>query len=174
MNLDEHKDYFLDEDEHEATPASGTVIDFTPGRTAIPAKEPERQEKPRSRHRGRKFFAWFIVIVIIVLAGLFYVRYLNPYAVEARTTGYVTDLEKRGIIFKTFEGTMATESALGDSSKVYARNFTFTVPDTLLARRLQDISTGSSRKVTLVYERYYGMLPWRGGSTNVVTAVIEN
>lgn len=174
MNLDEHKDYFLDEDKQEEAPGGGTVIDFTPGKHAIPVKEPERHEKTRSKHRGRKFLAWFIVIVVIVLATLFYVRYLNPYAVEARTTGYVTDLEKRGIIFKTFEGTMATESALGDSSKVYARNFTFTVPDTLLARRLQDISTGSSRKVTLVYERYYGMLPWRGGSTNVVTAVIEN
>ncbi len=174
MNLDEHKDFFLDEDEHDEAPGKGTVIDFTPGRPATPEKEPQRQEKVRPRHRGRKFFAWFIVIVVLVLAGLFYVRYLNPYAVEARTTGYVTDLEKRGIVFKTFEGTMATESALGDSSKVYARTFTFTVPDTALARRLQDISTGPSRKVTLVYERYYGMLPWRGGSTNVVTDVIGN
>ncbi|MDE6652504.1 MAG: hypothetical protein K2K08_08910 [Paramuribaculum sp.] len=171
MNLDEHNDYFLDEEENTAQSTATGVIDFTPGKPAMP--QPEKHA-PKKKHRARKFFAWLITIAVLVIAGIFYVRYFNPYAVEARTTGYITEFEKRGIVFKTFEGTMATESALGDSAKVYDRNFTFTVPDDGLARKIQNLAVGSPRRVTLVYEKYYGMLPWRGGSTNVVTGIIEN
>ncbi|MDE5744713.1 MAG: hypothetical protein K2H84_03510 [Paramuribaculum sp.] len=171
MNLDDHKDYFLEEDEPAAEVTQGDVIDFTPGKPAVPQTG---ESAPKKKRKGRRFLAWLITIAVLVLAGIFYVRYFNPYAVEARTTGYITEFEKRGILFKTFEGTMATESALADSSKIYDRNFTFTVPDEVLARKIQNLSTGTPRRLTLVYEKYYGMLPWRGGSTNVVTAVLED
>lgn len=171
MNLDEHNDFFLEEEENKEPNSDNGVIDFTSQQS--PAAAPVKPE-PVKKHRARKFFAWVIFISILVIAGIFYVRYFNPYAVEARTIGYVTEFEKRGIIFKTFEGTMATESALGDTARVYDRKFTFTVPDTGLARKIQNLTAGSPRKVTLVYEKYYGMLPWRGGATNVVTDIIEN
>lgn len=174
MNLDEHNDYFLDEDENNQQPQDAGVIDFTAGNSGGANKPQDGAAPKKKKRKGRKFLVWFFAILVLILAVLFYIRYFNPYVIEARTSGYITDIEKRGIIFKTYEGTMATESAMRDSSRIYDRNFTFTVPDETVARQLQDLSTDSPRKVTLVYEKYYGMLPWRGGSTNVVTGIIEN
>lgn len=170
MNLDGHNDYFLDEDDKSRTqtPDSGRTINF--GDAPADAAAPKPQS-PR-RHPFRKVIGWTIVIGVVILAVVFYVRYLNPYAVDARATGYVTSLEKRGIVFKTFEGTMATESSMGDTTRVYTRDFAFTVPDDSLARRIQDAAAVPGNRITLVYERYYATLPWRGSSVNVVTGII--
>ncbi len=117
---------------------------------------------------------WTVTVALVVVAAFFYVRYLNPYAVEARATGYVTSLEKQGIVFKTFEGSIATESYAGDTARVHTRDLDFTVRTDSLAYLIQNLSTPPARRVTLVYERYYGTLPWRGSSKNVVTAVIPD
>lgn len=174
---DDHEDYFLDGEPDESpastpTPApapptpeanSTRVIDFS-GSSAAPA--------PKRRHRGRKVLAWVIFICIIVLAAGFYIRYFNPYVAEARASGYITNVEKRGIIFKTFEAEMISESALADTTRIYTRDFTFSIPSDSLARILQPLQ-GTGRKVTVVYERYYGMLPWRGGSPCVLTGIVQ-
>ena len=170
MKVDENGEELFEEEDDKNLSQPNGVIDFSSDRSDARAPAPA----PKKKHRVRNFFRFVITIAVLVLAAAFYVRYFNPYAVEARTTGYVTEFEKRGIIFKTFEGVMATETALGDSAKVYDRNFTFTVPDAELARKLQTLATGTPRRVTLVYEKYYGMLPGRGGSTNVVTDIIDN
>ena len=51
--------------------------------------------------------------------------------------GFVTLVEKRGIIFHTFEGEMVSESQLADTQRVYSRDVYFSIPDDNLARRLQ-------------------------------------
>ena len=172
---DDHEDYFLDGEPDESpatvpTPnqrsdrnVDNRVIDFdTPAPSA-----------PKRRHRGRKVLAWIVFICLIVLGAWFYIRYFNPYDTEARASGYITNVEKRGIIFKTFEAEMISERALADTTRVYTRDFTFSVRSDSLARILQPLQ-GTGRKVTVVYERYYGMLPWRGGSPCVVTGVISD
>lgn len=175
---DDHEDYFLDGEPDEssapaATPAPAPptpeasdpkVIDFSGSPTPSPA--------PKRRHRGRKVLAWVIFICVIVLAAGFYIRYFNPYVTEARASGYISNVEKRGIIFKTFEAEMISESALADTTRIYTRDFTFTIASDSLARILQPLQ-GTGRKVTVVYERYYGMLPWRGGSPCVVTGIVQ-
>jgi hypothetical protein len=169
--MDNHNDFFLDETaDAPATPqADSRQIQFNQP-AASSSDTPGQPPRPR-RHRVRNLLIWTVIIGLLVLAGVFYVRYLNPYAQEAQATGYVTSIEKRGIIFKTFEGTMATEQAMGDSTRVYTRDFSFTVPSDSLARRIQALSTPPGRCITLVYEKYYGTLPWRGASKNVVTAI---
>ena len=47
-----------------------------------------------------------------------------------------------------------------------------TVADDALARRLQTLQ-GTGRPVTVSYERFYGTLPWRGGSTSVITGIVS-
>ena len=169
---DDHEDYFLDGEPDESsvsTPAAAptpAVVPDTTDTTPVPAV-------PKRRHRGRKALAWVIFICVVVLAAWFYIRYFNPYVTEARASGYITNVEKRGIIFKTFEAEMISESALADTTRVYTRDFTFSVRSDSLARILQPLQ-GTGRKVTVVYERYYGMLPWRGGSPCVVTGVISD
>lgn len=126
--------------------------------------------RQRKRHRGRKFLLWFIFIVLLVGGGAFWVRYLNPYTEDTLTTGYITNVEKRGIFFKTYEGEMVSENVALDSARVYQRDLHFSIPSAELARELQSYQ-GSGRKVTITTEKYYGVLPWRGASNVIVTNV---
>lgn len=148
------------------TPAQpGSQVNFSEVRQADPVPE-----TPRRRRRGGRILGWIIAICIVAIGITVYLRYFNPYAVESKVTGYVTNVERRGIIFKTYEGEMITQSNLTDTTRVYQRTFTFTIPDQSIARKLQSMQ-GTGRPVTLIYSRYYGVLPWRGASTNVVDAI---
>lgn len=130
-----------------------------------PADSPKRK-----RRRAHRRLFWFFLIVFIVLCTAFYIRYFVPYTSETLTTGYITLVEKRGIFFKTFEGEMISESVLADTSKVYSRDFYFSIPDDSLGRLVQSYQ-GTGKRVTLTTQKYYGTLPWRGSQKSVVTAV---
>lgn len=173
--MDDHKDYFIDTDGQDNVtpdgnhaPANGTPdIEFS-----IPidgADTPEIQQ-PQHRHRFRRWMAWTLLIVIAAGALTFYIRYLNPYIVDARVRGYIVSVERRGIFFKTCEGVMVTESALVDTTRVYQRDMTFSITNPALFETMRNLQ-GTGRPVTVTYERYYGSLPWRGASTVVATAV---
>lgn len=123
------------------------------------------EPKPK-RHR---FMTWFFVILALVLFTTVYIRYFVPYVTESRTTGYVTLVEKRGILFRTFEGEMVSESLLNDTSRIYSRDLYFSIPDDSLALSLQKYQ-GTGRPVTVTCKRYYGTLPWRGASNVVLTS----
>lgn len=176
---DNDKDYMFDDEEHEAprrdpvAKTQGPEIDFLHEDTAAksePTPSPAAASAPRRRHRGRKFL--FIVALLAIICGgvAFYLRYCSPYVTDARVTGYITSIEKRGFVFKTFEGEMVTESSLTDTVRVYSRPMAFSVESDSLARRLQALQ-GSGRPVTLTYERYNATLPWRGSSVNIITAI---
>lgn len=131
---------------------------------------PSDDPTPPRRHTLRKALIWCAVIVTVVLAAIAWLRYFNPYVEDAKVTGYITSVERRGIIFKTFEGQMITNESLTDTTRVYSRDFAFSVPDDSLARTIQSWQ-GTGRPVTLTYKRYYGSLPWRGASLTVATAI---
>lgn len=134
--------------------------------TPLP-EQPDHETTHRHRRR-RKTLLWSAVVLLAAIALAFWLRYVNPYADEARTAGYVTNIERRGLIFKTFEGEMISEESLTDTTRVYSRDFVFSVDNDSVARELQRYQ-GSGRKVMLHIRRYYGTLPWRGASTNIVT-----
>jgi hypothetical protein len=84
--------------------------------------------------------------------------------------GYIMKVERRGFVFKTWEGDMILSRALTDTVHVYQREFAFSVAKTDVAEQLQEYqSTG--RQVRVGYKQYLGTLPWRGASTVVVTSV---
>lgn len=129
-------------------------------------------EEVKPRKRKSHFWAYALTVIVIALGVTCYFRYFNPYITEARVTGYVTGIERRGMIFKTFEGQMITESALTDTTRIYSRDFNFSVTDTAIVAALQNLQ-GSGRPVTLEYERYYATVPWRGSQPVIVTAIIK-
>ncbi|MBD5193275.1 MAG: hypothetical protein HDS91_01975 [Bacteroidales bacterium] len=172
MDPDKTQDYYTHDGEQDAAASEGRKIDFsaTDRVTDASSSAGSGRPAPRPRHRMRKFLLWVGFIVVVGLAAAVYIRYFNPYVTDARVKGYITSVERRGIIFKTFEGEMITEQALADTIRVYSRDFTFTIPDEAMAMELQQYQ-GTGRPVTITFSRYYGMLPWRGASTAVLTAI---
>lgn len=120
--------------------------------------------------RKRHGWFWFFLIVALIFGVFFYIRYCSPYVVESRTTGFVTRVEKKGYIFKTYEGEMISQSQLTDTARIYSRDFLFSIPNDSLARLLQSYE-GTGRPVTVICNRYLGTLPWRGESNTVAVAV---
>lgn len=170
--MSEFNDYFDDREAPQDQPANGeSSAPATTSSTDCPPSE-ALACKPRSkRHRGRKLLIWLLIIVVLAGVALVWLRYYTPY-IESQETGYVTNMERRGLIFKTYEGQMITESSLTDTARVYSRDFVFSVVDPQLADSLQQLS-GSGRKITVSYERYYGALPWRGSQPVIVTAIVR-
>lgn len=181
--IDDQDDYFLhdfnnknkneDSSDNSTQPSEAGPDEFTfPEGTAAddnggdaPAEAPVRK-----RRRTHRRLVWFLLIVFIVLCTAFYIRYFVPYTSDTLTTGYITLVEKRGLFFKTFEGEMISESMLADTSKVYSRDFFFSIPNDSLGRLVQSYQ-GTGKRVTLTTQKYYGTLPWRGSQKSVVTAV---
>ena len=108
-----------------------------------------------------------------MLAVAFYIRYFVPYTSDTLTTGYITLVEKRGIFFKTFEGEMISESVLADTSKVYSRDFYFSIPNDSLGRLVQSYQ-GTGKRVTVTTQKYFGTVPWRGSQKSVITNISVN
>ncbi|MCM1484229.1 MAG: hypothetical protein NC043_07820 [Muribaculaceae bacterium] len=177
---DTHPDYFVSDSStpqnaSERSPEAGTlqaggpVIDFTSSHSGnCPPGEPRHP-----RHRWRKVLIWTAVVALAVLGVVFYLRYCNPYVTDARVTGFVTRVEKRGIVFKTYEADFISESALTDTTRVYSHNLSFSVSNPSIIARLQQ-NQGTGRPLTIVCETYYATLPWRGASKNVITSIIDN
>ena len=111
--------------------------------------------------------------MFIFLCGLFiwgYQRYFNPYITDAQKTGYIMSVEKRGLFFKTYEGSMLSETALEDTNKVYQRDFSFSFENDSIAKEVMKMQD-TGKKITLHYKQYYGVLPWRGSSRSIITDV---
>ncbi|MDE5750006.1 MAG: hypothetical protein K2H87_04475, partial [Duncaniella sp.] len=137
--------------EDPVTDGSGTpVFEFDAPRRPDPLPTPPRR---------RVWPVYLVVVLLLVIAGCVWVRWLNPYAEEARVRGYVVKVEKRGLIFKNYEGEIVTEGRVADHT--YRSDLQVCVPDDSLGRLLQSYQ-GSGIPVELGTERYYGTLPWRG------------
>ncbi|MCM1022065.1 MAG: hypothetical protein NC343_07250 [Muribaculum sp.] len=127
-------------------------------------------DKPR-RHRARNILIGTLIILLLVLGTAFWLRYFNPYVVDAKEQGYIVNVERRGHLFKTWEGEMVLKNALMNNENIYSRNFSFSVDDPQLAQSLQALQ-GTGRVVEVRYKSYSGILPWRGSSPNVITKIV--
>lgn len=160
MDFDDKPDYFTTPQPEET---HDPVIRFEK------AEEPQ-PEKPKRRHRGRRILLWSVFIIICVLGGTFWMRYLAPYETHMHEEGYVVDFKMQGFLFKTWEGQMIVNQSLADTTKVYSRDFVFSVDNDRVADQLSALK-GSGKKVSVTYKRYWGVLPWRGATTCIVTGV---
>lgn len=176
MEFDNHPDYFTNNEEPVSDNKNPNVIQFHDVERApepVPApvqNEPEPPKKPKKPHPLRKFFLLAALVIVIALGVIVWARYINPYETDMTERGYVVDFKRQGMIFKTWEGQMLVQSALTDASRPYSRDFVFSVDDDALARQLASLN-GTGKQVTITYKRYWGVLPWRGATQCIVTAV---
>lgn len=165
MLIDDNKpDYFTE----EGTPADEQASQQRPvisfGNDSVaPVSKPRHS-------RLRRLVGWTIVCALVILAAAFWIRYLNPYATDCHVKGYVTAVEKRGVVFKTYEVDVVSESALTDTTRIYSHNLSFSVADPAIVNHLQRLQ-GSGKPVNIRYKKYFGTLPWRGASKYVLDQV---
>lgn len=167
MKLDQHPDFFTDDEPGSETVETTDSVETAGTAPASQSQEYEPEAKPR--HRLRKFLIWFSLLLIVALGTAFYFRYISPYATDIKTTGTIYNVERRGIVFKTYECSVATTQALADTIHPYTRT-DFSIADPAIADRLQKAQLAGI-PVTITYSRYFGTLPWRGAYRNVITAV---
>ena len=124
--------------------------------------------KPRRKWR---MWLWIsLIVVILALICAIWLRFLNPYVEDASQVGYVEHIERRGTIFKTYEGVLLPYKELLDTTRVYRRDFIYTAADEPTAVRLKQ-AMFDGRPVRVTYKQYHATLPWRGSSKTIVTGV---
>ncbi len=133
-------------------------------------EQPESEFEHLKPTKGRRWIWWGVLAGVVLAVILFlYFRYFSPYVEEATQYGYVEQIEREGLLFKTYEGVLLPYKELMDTTRVYREDFVFSANSTAATelRRNQY----ANRPVRVVYRRYYGSLPWRGNSRIVVDRV---
>lgn len=133
----------------------------------------EEEESQWSHLKPRRRVAfWIIGGLVVVIIGLIiacWLRYFSPYIEDATQYGYVENIEKRGTIFKTYEGVLIPYKELMDTTRIYSRDFVFSVNDIESAKKLKKAQI-SAQPVRVEYKKYHARVPWRGSSKIIVTA----
>ena len=133
--------------------------------------EQEESEWDHLRRRSRVPM-WLWILGVVILAGLVagcWIRFFSPYIEDATQYGYVEGIEKRGMIFKTYEGTLIPYKELMDTTRIYNRDFVFSVADKKTAATMKE-AMYNARPIRVNYKKYYATVPWRGASKIVVVA----
>ena len=86
---------------------------------------------------------------------------------EGTQAGTLNIFQKKGIIFKTFEGKIILS---GFKANIQSNEFSFSVTNSHVAENLLKIS---GREVTVHYKQYMGSLPWRGMQEYIVDSIYE-
>ncbi len=121
----------------------------------------------------RKWKLWAYIggaLLIILIFIACWIRYMRPYATGGVQYGYVEQIEERGAIFHTFEGTLLPYRNLMDTTRPYGHDFIFTAADDKIAADLKRASL-ANKPVKIEFKQYMATVPWRGDSRILVTRV---
>lgn len=122
----------------------------------------------------RRFIKRFFIILLLAGVGILALFTFTNYS-DGERAGNITKLDRRGIIIKTWEGSLDMGIYQGAKPKVGNVENTiwnFSVADTEVARKIQDANARGNR-VVLHYEEKYMKLFWVGDSKYVVTSMDE-
>ena len=169
MAYDEDRDVFDNEREEEDKEKEEKRPHYKPDQPEYWEQEESEWEhlKPRTRI---PFWVWILcALVVIGLVVGCWIRFFSPYVEDATQYGYVEGIEKRGMIFKTYEGTLIPYKELMDTTRIYNRDFVFSVGDQKTAATLKQ-ALYDHKPVRVGYKKYYATVPWRGANKIVVTS----
>ncbi|MEX0882046.1 MAG: hypothetical protein WDZ72_01105 [Cyclobacteriaceae bacterium] len=118
----------------------------------------------------KKYLAPGIIVLFIILAGIFWWRYYFVFA-EGVKAGNLNYFEKKGFIFKTWEGRLVQDGFQSPNPGALQSNeFRFSAKGDSVATMLE---RSGGQFVELRYKEYLNPIPWRGASNYVVTEVLE-
>ncbi len=110
------------------------------------------------------------VIIIVILIIWFWWRYYFPFA-EGVKSGQLNYFEKKGYIFKTWEGRLVQEGFRANpTGGMGSIEFRFSVADDSLASVLE---RSSGKWIEVRYTEYFNPIIWRGASEFVVTDILS-
>lgn len=160
---DNFDDYFMEDNREEKKPQEHHE---TP-------QEREEREIAESTIERRHNTVRLILLSAIVLMLAFicwwtWSRYYHPYE-QGQYKGWILHLSSQGTVFKTFEGEMLV-IAYADDSVARRDTLHFTIDSDTIARNAMQWNA-DGRRLVMDYNRYKGVLPWRGTSPIVVTAI---
>jgi hypothetical protein len=126
----------------------------------------------RLKSKAKKVL-WFVIIAG-VLTGFIYFAF-NYWGVydEGVRAGIVLRISKKGMIFKTYEGQLNTQtfgSLKGVSPIMESFDFSVGTDDEQLIKDLEAVSL-SGERVNLHYVKRYALFPWRGDTKYFITRV---
>lgn len=166
----EKGDFFDNENTSAPAPKEEKKPNYKPDDPAYWEEEESDWEhlKPRTRFPFWFWVACAGVVIGLIIAG--WLRYFSPYVEDATQYGYVENIERRGTIFKTYEGTLIPYKELMDTTRLYSRDFVFSVGDNKAAASLRQAQY-DARPVRVSYKKYHATVPWRGASKIIITDV---
>ena len=133
-------------------------------------EEEDKWEHLRPRRPLKLYMTTGLAAVLVVAIIMLWWRYFNPYVEEASQYGYIDHVEKRGMVFKTFEATIIPYKNIMDSTRVYDGDFVFSAANDEVGSKLKKYQR-SGIPVRVEYEIYHAIVPWRGDSKTIVTEV---
>ncbi len=170
MYNDNDKEDFFESTPQEPAPQKPKEPELKPDDPRYYDKDDE-WEHIRPAARSWKMWIGFVACGIILgaLYGV-YVWFFTPYIEQSVQYGYVEKIERRGHVFKTFEGVFMPYKSLADTIEPYSGDILFSTADDHLAAELRRLQL-SNIPARIEYSTYSGTLPWRGDSKVVITAV---
>ena len=115
-----------------------------------------------------------LIVLSILLVGFLVFFYFRFYFVfgEGVKAGQINYVEKKGYIFKTYEGKVIQsgfKSSKSGNSTIQNYEFRFSIENSDLADSLMRCS---GKEGELHYKEYLAPLPWRGYSEFIVDSIV--
>jgi hypothetical protein len=118
----------------------------------------------------KKFLIRFFLIVLVIGAAWFAWHFYWVFG-EGVKAGQLNNFNKKGYIFKTYEGKLIQVGFQGGApGSVQSNEFRFSVASESVASQLM---SNSGKEFELHYKEYMGALPWRGTSVFIVDSVLS-
>lgn len=132
----------------------------------------EESEIENIIHKTKNKWKWWLgsVVALIVIILSAWIWFFRPYVDDAVKYGYIKNMERRGSIVKTFEGSMIPYKELGDPNPMYFQEIRFSVESDSLAAKMKRMMLGCV-PVRVEYELYHASLPWKGDEKMIITKV---
>jgi len=114
----------------------------------------------------KKIIYTVAAILVLGLSIFIYYRFYFVFA-EGTKAGQLNTFQRKGYIFKTYEGILIQS---GFKANVQSNEFEFSVTNPAIAKTLLE---NAGKDMELHYQRYFGILPWRGNNVYVVDSIYQ-